>query len=199
MPILVHDLGRDNRISIDPGTMEGSDAVLTLRGSGNRVSIGPGVTLAQGTVSLGEGCSLRVGADCRLAAIEVMAERDGHVEVGPRTEFTWSTRLYLHEPGRIAIGADCLIASGTLLTVSDMHSILDAATGERINRAADVVLGDRVWLAHEVTVLKGSTLGDGCVVGHRAVVSGAVPAGGLAVGVPARTVRSGIAWNRELV
>ncbi len=199
MPLVVQDLGHDNRISIDPDTTETAHGVLTLCGSGNRVSLGPGTTLAQASLTLGDNCSLVVGAGCRLAAVEIMAERDGHVEVGPRTEFTWSTRLYLHEPGRIAIGADCLIASGTLLTNSDMHSILDDATGERINPAADVVLGDRVWLAHEATVLKGATVGDGSVVGHRAVVSGAVPAASLAVGVPARVVRTGISWDRRLL
>ena len=129
MPVLVQDLGRDNLVSIDPETLERSDATVTLRGSGNRISFGPRVSLLQGSIALGDGCSLTIGADCRLAAIEVMGDRDAHVEIGPRTEFTWSTRLYLHEPGRIAIGADCLIASGTPAEVMADRRVQDAYVG----------------------------------------------------------------------
>ena len=76
MPLVVQDLGHDNRISIDPDTIERAHGTLTMRGSGNRVSLGPGTTMAQASVTLGDNCSFTVGADCRLAALEVMAERD---------------------------------------------------------------------------------------------------------------------------
>ena len=199
MPISIQDHGQNNKISIDPQVMENSHAVILLHGSDNRISVASGVSFLQGNITLGEACSLTVGVDCRLAAIEIMASRNAHVAIGPRSEFTWSTRLYLHEPGYITIGADCLVASATLMMVSDMHSILDLTTGQRINPAADIAIADRVWLAHESTLLKGATIGSGSVVGYRAVVSGAIPANSLAVGSPARVVKTGISWDPRLL
>lgn len=60
---------------------------------------------------------------------------------------------------------------------------------------APVVLGRNVWLGDGVAVLAGARIGDGCVVGANAVVTGELPAGTVAVGAPARPVRRWSAGN----
>jgi acetyltransferase-like isoleucine patch superfamily enzyme len=45
-----------------------------------------------------------------------------------------------------------------------------------------------VWIGRGVTVLKGVTLGDSCVVGANAVVTQAVPAQAVVAGAPARPI-----------
>jgi maltose O-acetyltransferase len=55
---------------------------------------------------------------------------------------------------------------------------------------APVSIGDDVWLGAGVLVLPGVTVGDRSVVAAGAVVSEDVPADSLAVGIPARIVRS---------
>ncbi len=199
MPISLHGPIHDNDITIDPAVMENSTAAIILQGSNNHILISPGVMLDQASITLGTNCSLVVGPECRLAAIEVMGSRDAHVSIGAGTEFTWSSRLYLHEPGRITIGEACLIASSTMLTVSDMHSIIRLDDNSRMNHAEDITIGDRVWLAHDVTVLKGSSIGNGCVIGYRSTVSSIIPNNSLAVGSPARVIKSDITWDRRLL
>jgi len=39
------------------------------------------------------------------------------------------------------------------------------------------------------------TIGDGAVIGARAVVTKDVPANALAVGAPARVIRDGVTWS----
>jgi acetyltransferase-like isoleucine patch superfamily enzyme len=51
-------------------------------------------------------------------------------------------------------------------------------------------VGDNVWLGAGAKVLDGVTLGDDVVVGAGAVVTEDLPAGAVAVGVPARVVRT---------
>ena len=199
MPITILDNGRNNRIHIDPDVLDASSATLLLRGSDNRVDIARGVLLEQASITLGDSCSLRVGMNCRLAAIEVMAVRDAHVDIGERSEFTWSTRIYLHEASRVTVGSDCLIASDTLMMSSDMHSIIDVQTRRRINPAADITISDRVWLAFNSTVLKGASIGAGSVIGYRSTVNGPIPENSLAAGAPARVLKSGITWDRNLL
>jgi acetyltransferase-like isoleucine patch superfamily enzyme len=53
-----------------------------------------------------------------------------------------------------------------------------------------VAIGRDVWLGAKVTVLRGSTIGDGSVVGANAVVGGDIPPASLAVGVPARVLKT---------
>ena len=58
-----------------------------------------------------------------------------------------------------------------------------------LHSAGPVVIGHNVWLGDGVAVLAGASLGDGCVIGANAVVTGAIPARTIAVGAPARPIR----------
>ena len=57
---------------------------------------------------------------------------------------------------------------------------------------ADVRIGDRVWIGSRVTVMRGASIGDDAVIGANAVVNRPIPAGCVAVGVPARVVRENV-------
>jgi maltose O-acetyltransferase len=61
-----------------------------------------------------------------------------------------------------------------------------------------VTIGDDVWLAHGVIVEPGVTIGDGSVVSAGSVVTRDVPAGHLAGGNPARSVRLSMAMPAQL-
>jgi acetyltransferase-like isoleucine patch superfamily enzyme len=52
-----------------------------------------------------------------------------------------------------------------------------------------VVIGDNVWLARNVAVIPGASIGDGCVVAANSVVSTDIPPNSLAAGAPARVIR----------
>ena len=56
--------------------------------------------------------------------------------------------------------------------------------------AEPITIGDNVWLGGGVIVLPGVTIGENTVVGAGAVVSKDLPAGVVAVGNPARVIRS---------
>lgn len=54
---------------------------------------------------------------------------------------------------------------------------------------APVIIGDNCWIAGNVTILAGAKIGSGCVIGAGSVVTGEIPEGYLAYGVPCRPVR----------
>jgi virginiamycin A acetyltransferase len=53
----------------------------------------------------------------------------------------------------------------------------------------DTVVGNDVWIGMEAVIMPGARIGDGAIVGARAVVSGAVPPYAIVAGNPARVVR----------
>ena len=53
----------------------------------------------------------------------------------------------------------------------------------------DIVLGNDVWIGYEAVILAGVTIGDGAVVGARAVVTKDVPPYTIVGGVPAKPIR----------
>ena len=58
------------------------------------------------------------------------------------------------------------------------------------DRKRDIVIGNDVWIGYEAVILAGVTIGDGAVIGARAVVTKDVPPYAIVGGVPARVIRS---------
>lgn len=58
------------------------------------------------------------------------------------------------------------------------------------DRKGDIMIGNDVWIGYEAVILAGVTIGDGAVIGARAVVTKDVPPYAIVGGVPARVIRS---------
>ena len=87
------------------------------------------------------------------------------------------------------IGGHCLIFThGAWLNAMDGYPV----TYE------PVTLGKSVWLPWRVFTLPGTTIGDGSVIGADSLVSGVIPPRSLAVGSPAKVIRSAPDFPRPL-
>lgn len=53
----------------------------------------------------------------------------------------------------------------------------------------DIVIGNDVWIGYEAVILSGVTVGDGAIIGARAVVTKDVPPYTIVGGVPAKPIR----------
>lgn len=53
----------------------------------------------------------------------------------------------------------------------------------------DIIIGNDVWIGYEALILSGVTIGDGAIIGARAVVTKDVPPYTIVGGVPARPLR----------
>lgn len=95
----------------------------------------------------------------------------------------------------IEIGDNCLFSSVRFRS-SDAHPIFDKDTDERLNLDSPIKIGDHVWLAEDVLLLRNANIGMGSVVGARSTVTGEIPEHSLAVGSPARVVRRNIYWKQ---
>jgi acetyltransferase-like isoleucine patch superfamily enzyme len=94
-------------------------------------------------------------------------------------------------PGDIKIGKYCLIASHSGIYANN-HNFTDPLAPIRdqgITRKG-IVIEDDCWLGHGVTVLDGVTIGKGSVIGAGAVVTKDIPPFSVAVGIPAKVIKS---------
>ena len=108
---------------------------------------------------------------------------------------------------RLIIGKFCSIACGAkFLFNSANHTLSSLSTYpfplffeewgldvSRITRAwdnkGDIVIGNDVWIGYEAVVFAGVTIGDGAIIGTRAVVTKDVPPYTIVGGVPAKPIR----------
>jgi maltose O-acetyltransferase len=90
---------------------------------------------------------------------------------------------------RITIGDDTRIGPGVQL-LTPTHPLEPGVRREGWESADPITIGRNAWLGGAVVVCPGVTIGDDTVVGAGSVVTRDLPAGVLAVGNPARFVRS---------
>ncbi len=97
----------------------------------------------------------------------------------------------------ISIGHNVVISERVVLRDSDNHSMKDigAMSPDKSADSAPIVIGDHVWIGMNVIVLKGVTIGEGAIVAAGSVVNKDVPPHCLVAGVPARVVKTDVAWS----
>ena len=105
--------------------------------------------------------------------------------LGSRTIILQLTSINPTKPVTIGddtgIGGHCLIFThGAWLNALDGYPV----TYE------PVTLGNSVWLPWRVFIMPGTTIGDGSVIGANSLVQGTIPPASLAVGSPAKVIRS---------
>ena len=101
-------------------------------------------------------------------------------------EWAWiGDRVTLYSVDRIEIGAHAVVSHGSTICTAD-HDPDDPSFAVR---RAPVRIGREVWLASEVFVAPGVSVGDGAVLGVRALALHDVPARTIAYGQPARPAR----------
>ncbi|MEU3451838.1 sugar O-acetyltransferase [Streptomyces thermolilacinus] len=128
--------------------------------------------------AVGEGVRIRPPFHCDFGY---------HISVGDRTFVNFNAVFLDCAP--ITIGADVQIGPNVQL-LTPTHELDAGRRRAGWERAAPVTIGDNVWLGGGVIVCPGVTVGADTVVGAGSVVTRDLPPGVLAVGSPARVVRS---------
>ncbi len=149
---------------------------------GQQFSVGLGFANGSpGKIHLAEQVSLEQGVILQAWGGSILIEQN--VFIGPYTV------IYGH--GGVKIGKDTLISMQCRI-LSSNHTIPDKSSLIRCNPDIylPVTIGEDVWLGAGVTILGGVTVGDGCVVGAGAVVTKDLPPYSVAVGVPAKVVKT---------
>jgi len=89
----------------------------------------------------------------------------------------------------IIIGDNVLIGSGVLITDNDAHSINPIFRKVQAkNKSAPILIENDVFIGARSIILKGVTLGQGCVIGAGSVVASNVDAFSIVVGNPAKKI-----------
>ncbi|MEU7977866.1 sugar O-acetyltransferase [Micromonospora sp. NPDC049081] len=138
----------------------------------------------------------------RLAALRDLlgsVGEDAWVRPPLHCDYGWQTHLgarsfvnfnaVLLDVARITIGADVQIGPNVQLLTAT-HPVEAEPRRAKWESAQPITIGDNVWLGGGVIVLAGVTIGANTVVGAGAVVTRDLPANVVAVGNPARVIRT---------
>ena len=174
-------------LEIDAGASASFGSARYRIAPGDRVRIASGATTERlpgalsvlchegGEILVEEGAWLRT----EVAPVVLIAFPGARLRIGPDTLLNGCSVSAKQE---VRIGRKAMIGPGSRVYDSDQHP-LDA---ERPERSAPVVVEEYAWVASDVTILRGVTIGAHAIVGTRSLVLSDVPAHTLVAGSPAR-------------
>ncbi len=96
---------------------------------------------------------------------------------------------YIHAKKKIIIGNNCVMAAGISIIDSNGHQTLSSNRTIGCDEPENITIGNNVWVGLNALILKGTTIGDNCIVAAGSVVKGDFSKNSLIVGNPARVVK----------
>ncbi len=137
---------------------------------------------------------LNVGYNCRFDLLNCDKKT---LFIGKNCEFGDNCHIVATE--RVIIGDNFLCASKVFISdtshgnySSHCNALQDSPLtipSERQLVSDPVEIGNNVWVGENVVVLKGSKIGDGCIIGANSVVNGTITPYSIAVGAPAKEIK----------
>jgi maltose O-acetyltransferase len=131
-----------------------------------------------GTLHIGD--DFRFGSRPAVSHLVVMP--NGRAVIGDRVTIAYGAAISTY--AEVSVGDDTRIGPFAVIMDSDFHVAGDRSA---LAEPAPVRIGRGVVIGSRVTILRGSTIGDGARVESGSVVSGDVAEGSVVSGVPART------------
>ncbi|MFC9425935.1 sugar O-acetyltransferase [Streptomyces sp. NPDC056987] len=110
-----------------------------------------------------------------------------NITIGARTFVNYN--LTALDVAAITIGEDCQIGPNVQL-LTPTHPLEPGPRRDKLEAALPITIGDNVWLGGGAIICPGVTIGDNSVIGAGAVVTKDIPANVVAVGSPARPIRT---------
>lgn len=160
-------LRHPHKVRIGDNVVIDDNCLIDAKGSGNAgISIGSGVFVGRNSI---------------------LSCKNGDITIADGANIGFNCEIF--SASRVTIGRDTLLAAYCYVIGGD-HDFSDpaAAVLAQARTSAGVAIGAGAWLGAGAKVLDGVTIGDGSIIGAGAVVREMVPAGAIAVGIPARVV-----------
>ena len=162
-------LRHPHKIKIGDNVVIDDNCVLDAKGKDNAgIVLGDGVFIGRNTI---------------------LSCKNGDIILGDNVNMGFNCEIF--SASKVVLGKNNLIAAYCYLVGGD-HTFArtDVSPLEQERRSKGIVLKDNLWLGAGVKVLDGATIGRDSIIGTGAVVKGIIPEFSIAVGIPAKVMKS---------
>jgi acetyltransferase-like isoleucine patch superfamily enzyme len=162
-------LRHPKKIKIGDNVVIDDNCVLDAKGQSNQgINIGSGVFLGRNTI-----------LNCK----------NGNINIDDNANFGFNCHIFA--AGNVNVGKNALIAAYTYFVGGD-HTFAqtDVAPLFQPRTAKGINIGDNIWIGAGVRILDGISVGRDVIIGANAVVNKDIPDFAIAVGIPAKIIKS---------
>lgn len=168
---------------------------------GNKLEFSENIKLRNCKIKIrGKNNSLYIEKNCNLNGVNIEIRGENcKISIGENTIIGKNTYISARERNiSVSIGKDCMLSRNIKLMTSDGHSIL--LNGKRVNLAKSILIGNKVWIADNVTILKGVNISDESVIGLNSTVIKSFEEKNIIIGgYPAKKLKENIEWKDEII
>lgn len=151
------------------------------------ISVAPSVLIGHGVkISSTDGGSILIQGKTSIDDFSKIIARSGKILIGENVFI--GNGCILVGLSSIVIGSDTLIGEYVVIRDQD-HIVASKPIRKSGFLSNSIKIGANCWLGSKVTILRGSSIGDGAVIGAHSLVRGDIPPYTLAVGCPAKVVK----------
>ena len=139
--------------------------------------------------------TLKIGKNTTLRGVYLeLLDNDSTITIEDDCKIGENCYLSAKEGKKLIIKNSCMLSRNVKIMTSDGHPIYDE-NNNKINHEKDITLEEKIWCSDNVTILKGVNVGKNSVLGINSTVTKNIPANSIAVGNPAKVVKSSIYWE----
>lgn len=165
---------KSNKVELNGNNIKISKCKIIIKGSNNTLKIGNNNILRDITFEIiGNNCSISIGENTTIGHNSYLSAKENDIH--------------------LSIGENCMFSRNIKIMTSDGHPVF--SNNDRINPAQNITIESEVWLADNVTILKGVTIGSGSIVGINSTLTKSVEKNTISVGNPAKTIKKNITWK----
>jgi acetyltransferase-like isoleucine patch superfamily enzyme len=148
-------------------------------------------TLISNTQHIRIGKDVLIRSGGRLEVVFSSTTRQPELRIGNNVNIEQNVHITCHN--RVTIGSDVTLAP--MCSITDITHPFDGVGDIKVGNLlldddAVVEIGDGTWIGIGAVILPNVRIGKRCVIGANAVVTKDIPDGSVAIGSPARVVRS---------
>ena len=123
------------------------------------------MNIKNGKLNIGQGFCMKPGS-------YIAVVNGGFVSIGNNVNLNRNTILVCHD--HVSIGDNCAVGHNVLIYDHDHNFGIKGL--EKGYKTAPVVIENNCWIGAGAIILRGTHVGEGCVIGAGAVVRGNIPA-----------------------
>ena len=194
-----HIQGKNNKIRYNNSFVRKLN--ITIIGCKNTIIIGDCSRLINCKIVIwGNNNKIDIGSYANFNKARFWLDEDNNsITIGSQTSIRGNTLLGAIEGTNIHIGSDCMFSEDIDIRTGDSHSIVNL-NGKRTNHSVDINISSHVWIARNVTILKGVSIPRDCIIGACSLVTkGVFINNSIICGNPSYTLKTNINWDRKRI
>ena len=194
--------GSDNEVFFDDN-LSVNNCDIRLRGNNIKLKIKSNTKINNCRLYIdASNLNLTIGANSKFDSMFLHCNKcnGSEIRLGHNMTFEGGNIYVVCPNAKLNIEDDCMFSFGINIWCGDAHCIISKDTNELLNGNANVQIGNRVWVGHNVSLLKNAQVPNNSIIAASSIVSKRFEEDNVIIaGNPAKIIKYNVDCKRDFI